>query len=82
MFSHIKSVPSLLCFMRWEMEDCVQRNDYEGLKELHTQWASACPWDTRSFEEQELLLKLACEVLPELRKKMYAKPQRLVLKFS
>lgn len=60
-------------------EDCVKRNDYAGLVELHEQWASSCAWEDRSWDEQEFLLRLACEVLPKLKRAQYVKPTRLVL---
>lgn len=44
-------------------EDCQKRGAYDELRELMAQWSTTCAWADRSFEEQEVLLWIACEVL-------------------
>ena len=80
MFSLLRSVDSKLFWFKICAEDCVNRNDYDGLRELHAQWAAICRWEERSWGEQEFLLSLSCEVLPKLRQAQYV-PSK-ILKFS
>lgn len=79
MYSDLRRISSLLFSMEKCAEGCVKRNDYAGLVELHEQWASSSAWEDRSWDEQEFLLGLACEVLPKLKRAQYVKPGRIML---
>lgn len=82
MFSTLRERNVGLFFMDASVEDCLRRNDYDGLVELQDQWSGNMKWEDRTFEEQEFLLCLSCEILSNLKKRQYVQPKRLILKFS